>query len=141
MTTTSPEHLREGVDADRAAIVYVIRILMTRAGIKSRAALAMRVKNRISQSTVYSRMNLETDWTAPDLRALAETFGVPPAVFFAEPSLAGIAPHLGLTAAELGEELAAVQNWKMNNRPDLHVLPGGAAEVTTPRRGSLRLVE
>lgn len=139
MSITSPQPLPH--PEHRSAITGVVKILMERAGITSRAALAMAVKPDMSQSTLYSRMNNATDWTAADMLCLAALFGVPPAVFFAEPTLAGVAPHLGLTAVELGEELAASQKWKEMMGPDLHVVTGPDGVVTTPRRGSLSLVK
>jgi len=131
MSTTSPQPLQ--YPEHRSAITGVVRLLMTRAGITSRAALAMAVKPTISQSTLYSRMNNETEWNAADFLCLAEVFGVPAAVFLAEPTLNGIAPYLGLTAGELGEELAvASQNRKKMMVSDLQVLTGGAKATPKP---------
>lgn len=124
MSTTSPELIPDP-EPHRAAITGVVKILMARAGIRSRAALALAVRGDISQSVLYSRMAGETDWSAHDMLTLARFFGVPAAVFFAEPTLAGIAPHLGMTTAELGEELAASQNRKKMNASDLQVIDGG----------------
>lgn len=117
------------LDDPRKAMLFVINVLMRRAGIRSKQALADRLP-QIKQSTVYTRLDQGddgTDWKASELRWLADALGVPVGVLFTDPSMHAIAQAVGESFEQLTEQVVALQNWKKLSPSDLRVLPGGTA--------------